>query len=67
MPPSAALPGGTDVAAALHEVLKPEEMRGAEQYACDRCACVTTKGVMLRTLPPVLTLQLKPSTSTARR
>ena len=60
-PEGAAPPGGTDVAAALREVLKPEEMRGAEQYACDRCACKcdATKGVMLRTLPPVLTLQLK--------
>ena len=57
----AAPPGGTDVAAALREVLKPEEMRGAEQYVCDRCArkCDATRGVKLRTLPPVLTLQLK--------
>ena len=61
MPPEgAAPPGGTDVAAALREVLKPEEMRGAEQYACDRCGrkCDATKGVKLL-LPPVLTLQLK--------
>jgi hypothetical protein len=49
------------VAAALRELLKPEEMRGAEQYACDRCGrkCDATRGVKLRSLPPVLTLQLK--------
>ena len=60
-PEGAAPPGGTDVAAALRELLKPEEMRGAEQYACDRCGrkCDATRGVKLRSLPPVLTLQLK--------
>ena len=60
-PEGAAPPGGTDVAAQLRELLKPEEMRGAEQYECVRCArkCDATKGMKLRSLPPVLTLQLK--------
>lgn len=49
------------VATALRELLKPESLCGDEQYFCDHCRCKVdaTRGVELRELPRVLTLQLK--------
>jgi len=47
--------------AALTELLLPEKMCGAEQYACDTCAkrVDAERGVELMKLPPLLALQLK--------
>jgi len=59
--PCGAPPQQPCVATALRELLKPEDMCGDEQYFCDHCRCKVdaTRGVELRELPRVLTLQLK--------
>jgi len=51
----------SEVRRALEELLKPEQLNGANQYFCDRCACKVDaeRGVALRRLPRVLALQLK--------
>ena len=49
------------VVGALRELLKPEQLNGAEQYVCDKCECKrdAERGVALTRLPPLLTLHLK--------
>jgi len=49
------------VRGALEALLKPERLRGADQYHCDRCACKVDaeRGVSFRRLPRVLAIQLK--------
>ena len=53
--------GHADVLWSLRQLLLPEQMRGAEQYECDVCACKTDaeRGVQLVELPKILTLQMK--------
>ena len=61
-PAAAVAPPATPcVASALAELLKPEEMSGDCQYHCEACArkVDAVRGVELRELPRVLTLQLK--------
>ena len=61
-PAAAVAPPATPcVASALAELLKPEEMSGDCQYHCEACArkVDAMRGVELRELPRVLTLQLK--------
>ena len=61
-PAAAVTPPATPcVASALAELLKPEEMSGDCQYHCEACArkVDAVRGVELRELPRVLTLQLK--------
>ena len=45
----------------LHELFTPEQMRGDDQYECDKCTGKhdAERGVRLRTMPPIVTIHLK--------
>ena len=49
-----------DLFSALRARLKEEELRGDEQYVCDKCNCKrdAVRGVRLATLPPILSFHL---------
>lgn len=59
--PAAPDAAGFEVGAALEDLLRPEQLRGPDQYFCERCACKVDaeRGLALRRLPRVLALQLK--------
>ena len=46
---------------ALRESLKPEQLRGEDQFMCDacKCKCDAERGVRYRTMPPIVSIHLK--------
>jgi len=53
--------GEFHVVKGLEELFKPEQMRGDDQFHCDKCTGKhdAERGVRLRTMPPIVTIHLK--------
>jgi len=53
--------GEFSVIKGLEELFKPEQMRGDDQYVCEKCTGKhdAERGVRLRTTPPIVTIHLK--------
>ena len=54
-------PGAHTVLRGLREFLKPEQLRGDDQFMCDKCKCKcdAERGVRLRSMPPIVSVHLK--------
>ena len=52
---------GSTVTKLLKELLKPEQLTGADQFHCDKCGTKrdAERGVRLRTMPPIVSIHLK--------
>ena len=53
--------GSYTVLQALREWLKPEQLRGEDQFMCDKCKGKrdAERGVRLRSMPPIISIHLK--------